>query len=92
MALLDQQYMRRIQLLSTIKILEEKGDTGEDFWLFQYQLLMDRMPSGIVDCQRNMNPSLVEALLMAGVWHCIPFLLKWSNNESKPPKLIIIRI
>ncbi|KAK9695945.1 Leucine rich repeat [Popillia japonica] len=83
MALLDQQYMRRIQLLSTIKILEEKGDTGEDFWLFQYQLLMDRMPSGIVDCQRNMNPSLVEALLMAGVWHCIPFLLKWSNNESE---------
>lgn len=47
------------------------------------------MPTGIIDCQRNMNPSLVEALLMAGVWHCIPFLLKWSNNESKsqPSKL-----
>ncbi|KRT79902.1 hypothetical protein AMK59_7870, partial [Oryctes borbonicus] len=82
MELLDQQNCRRIQLLSTIKILEEKDNTTEDFWLIQYQLLMDRMPSGIIESQKNMNPSLVEALLMAGVWHSIPFLLKWSNNES----------
>ncbi|GJQ76835.1 hypothetical protein Trydic_g15042 [Trypoxylus dichotomus] len=87
MELLDQQNCRRIQLLSTIKMLEEKVDTSEDFWLIQYQLLMDRMPSGIIECQKNINPSLVEALLMAGVWHCVPFLLKWSNNESELLKI-----
>lgn len=40
--LLDQQELRRTQLLSTIKALEESNDTADDFWLKQYQRLLDQ--------------------------------------------------
>lgn len=42
-----------------------------------------RLPPGLSEAQKNMNPALAEALLMSGVIHCLPFLAKWSQNESK---------
>lgn len=81
--LLDQQNCRRTQLLSTLKNLEISGDTAlEDFWLKQYQQLLDRLPSGLAEAQKNMNPNLAESLLIAGVIHCLPFLAKWASESE----------
>ncbi|XP_022908805.1 E3 ubiquitin-protein ligase LRSAM1-like isoform X2 [Onthophagus taurus] len=82
MQLLEEQNVRRTQLLSTIKTLELNTDNSEDYWLRQYQQILDHLPKGIVEAQNNMNPNLVEALLMEGVLHCIPFLSKWANDET----------
>ena len=40
--LLEQQKDRRTQLLSTLQNLEEFNDNSDDFWLKQYQRLLDK--------------------------------------------------
>lgn len=43
MELLSQQKQRRAQLLTTLQCIEdERNDTVEDFWLKQYQRLLDK--------------------------------------------------
>lgn len=41
--LLDQQKERREQLLATLQILENTNDQSEDFWLKQYQRLLEKL-------------------------------------------------
>ncbi|KAF2896781.1 hypothetical protein ILUMI_09399 [Ignelater luminosus] len=81
MDLLHQQGERRAQLLSTLKTMEEKN-TMEDFWLRQYQQLIERMPTTITEAQKNMDPGLSQALLMSGVLHCLPFLAHLAQTEG----------
>lgn len=42
MDLQNQQKERRLQLLSTLQNLEECNDNSEDFWLKQYQVLLEK--------------------------------------------------
>ncbi|RZB40062.1 E3 ubiquitin-protein ligase LRSAM1-like [Asbolus verrucosus] len=79
--LLEQQKERRAQLLSTLQTLEEFSDSTEDFWLRQYQRLLDKLPDGLSEAQRNMDPTLVQALLMNGVINCLPFLAKLTQCQ-----------
>ncbi|KAK5642385.1 hypothetical protein RI129_008552 [Pyrocoelia pectoralis] len=81
MNLLDLQAERRAQLLSTLKIMEEKRSV-EDFWLCQYQSLLDRIPSSISEAQKNIDPRLGSSLLMCGVLHCLPFLAHLIQTEG----------
>ncbi|XP_017780178.1 PREDICTED: E3 ubiquitin-protein ligase LRSAM1-like isoform X1 [Nicrophorus vespilloides] len=83
MDLLEQQGVRRSQLLETLQSLEDKKEQAEDFWLIQYQQLLDRMPDSIAEFQRKLNPSLIEALNIAGCIHYLPLLAKWSTSEDK---------
>lgn len=77
MDLIHQQNKRRSQLLSTLKALDENKETAiEDFWLRQYQGLLNRLPLGLSEAQRNLDPNLCQELLIAGVIHCLPFLAK----------------
>ncbi|XP_050311720.1 E3 ubiquitin-protein ligase LRSAM1-like isoform X2 [Anthonomus grandis grandis] len=84
MELLEQQRLRRAQLLSTIKTMEQFkcDDVDEDFWLRQYQSLLEKFPEGISHAQKNMDPKLVEILLSNGVIHCLPFLAKLTQSEA----------
>ncbi|XP_026824414.1 E3 ubiquitin-protein ligase LRSAM1 isoform X3 [Ooceraea biroi] len=74
--LLEQQKIRRDQLLKTINTIEQQrydSDTRRDslFWLMQYQSLMETRPQGMLEM---LKPTLVRHMAIAGVLHCLPFL------------------
>lgn len=82
--LLDRQEVRRAELLSTLKNIEDAKDTVDDlFWLRQYQQLLDRRPTGLAESQNDLNIGVAQHLLMSGVIHCLPFLARWAQNEGK---------
>lgn len=77
MDLLDQQQIRRSEILSTLENLEKKWDkVSEDYWLNQYHELLSRTPGGILNAQKNLNPKLAEHLLVNGVIHCLPYIAR----------------
>jgi E3 ubiquitin-protein ligase LRSAM1 len=79
--LLEQQKQRRAQLLSTLQTLEEFSCNSEDFWLKQYQRLLDKLPEGLSEAQKNIDPMLAQALLLNGVINCLPFLAKMTQCQ-----------
>ncbi|XP_066256421.1 E3 ubiquitin-protein ligase LRSAM1-like isoform X2 [Euwallacea similis] len=83
MDLLEQQRERRSQLLSTLQTMEDSiCDNSEDFWLRQYQQLLEKLPQGLSHAQKNIDPRLAEMLLANGVLHCLPFLAKLTQSQS----------
>ncbi|KAL3285366.1 hypothetical protein HHI36_019474 [Cryptolaemus montrouzieri] len=84
MDILEQQDIRRSEILDTLKTLEANWDKqSQDYWLKQYQALLSRTPEGINKAQNNIDPILGEALLMNGVIHCLPFLARIMQNDYK---------
>ncbi|XP_018574898.1 E3 ubiquitin-protein ligase LRSAM1-like isoform X2 [Anoplophora glabripennis] len=85
--LLEQQKERRRQLLSTLQSMEDSTDSTDDFWLKQYQLLLDKLPKDLSLAQRNVDPNLAQALLAKGVIHCLPFLAKLTQYQYDNVKI-----
>ncbi|KAJ8934740.1 hypothetical protein NQ318_022812 [Aromia moschata] len=85
--LLEQQKERRAQLLSTLQSMEQSNESVEDFWLKQYQRLLDKLPKGLSQAQKNMDPALAQALLVHGVIHCLPFLAKLMLSQQELQKV-----
>ncbi|XP_017763784.1 PREDICTED: E3 ubiquitin-protein ligase LRSAM1-like isoform X2 [Eufriesea mexicana] len=76
MNLLEQQKNRRDQLLETINNIEEQrcianSRRKSQFWLMQYQSLMETRPQGLLEM---LEPMLVRHVAIAGALHCLPFL------------------
>ncbi|XP_017885179.1 E3 ubiquitin-protein ligase LRSAM1-like isoform X2 [Ceratina calcarata] len=76
MNLLEQQKARRDQLLETINSIEQQRYTNNSrrqsqFWLMQYQSLMEARPQGLLEM---LEPTLVRHVAIAGALHCLPFL------------------
>lgn len=85
MDLLKQQDQRKQQLLDTLKMIEQQKE-GEhtDFWLMQYQKLLDNRPSEITSDTASVDPILGYQFLENGVVHCLPFLSKiWQNPDKE---------
>lgn len=82
MDLLDQQKQRKQELLSTLQLMEaQKEKEQQDFWLLQYQKLLDSKPSELSFKASSIDPLLGYYFLVNGVVHCIPFLSKlWQSN------------
>ncbi|XP_078042568.1 E3 ubiquitin-protein ligase LRSAM1 isoform X2 [Augochlora pura] len=75
-SLLEQQKTRRDQLLETINNIEQQRSIGNSrrrsqFWLMQYQSLMEARPQGLLEM---LEPTLVRHVAIAGALHCLPFL------------------
>lgn len=83
--LLEQQGTRRAQLLSTLQNMEHLRQSREDFWLLQYQQLLDRRPANIIDTQKNIDPEFANELLLAGLIQYLPFLAEWAQTASNNP-------
>lgn len=85
MDLLKQQDQRKQQLLETLKIIErQKEGEQTDFWLLQYQKLLDHAPSEITQDSASIDPILGYQFLENGVVHCLPFLSKiWQNRDKE---------
>ncbi|XP_058460230.1 E3 ubiquitin-protein ligase LRSAM1-like [Malaya genurostris] len=85
MDLLKQQDQRKQQLLETLKIIEQQKEGEQtDFWLLQYQKLLDRQPSEITNDTASIDPILGYQFLENGAVHCLPFLSKiWQNRDKE---------
>uniref|UniRef100_A0A8D8FLV8 E3 ubiquitin-protein ligase LRSAM1 n=1 Tax=Culex pipiens TaxID=7175 RepID=A0A8D8FLV8_CULPI len=85
MDLLKQQDQRKQQLLDTLKIIErQKEGEQTDFWLLQYQKLLDHQPVEITQDSASIDPILGYQFLENGVVHCLPFLSKiWQNRDKE---------
>lgn len=90
MDLLDQQKQRKLELLDVLSMMEaQKDDEQRDFWLLQYQRLIDSKPSDVNFKASSIDPALSQYLLVNGVIHCIPFLSKlWKVNFNDISMLI----
>ncbi|XP_049826886.1 E3 ubiquitin-protein ligase LRSAM1-like isoform X1 [Schistocerca gregaria] len=89
--LMGQQEERRKQLLRTLNEMERRRPSDKesqaDFWLMQYQRLLDSRPPSLVDLERNLDPALGHHLVMAGVVHCLPFLSEWVHDTKRLEEL-----
>ncbi|XP_055627557.1 E3 ubiquitin-protein ligase LRSAM1-like [Toxorhynchites rutilus septentrionalis] len=85
MDLLKQQDQRKQQLLDTLRVIEcQKNVEQTDFWLMQYQKLLDNQPTEISYATVSIDPILGFQFLENGVVHCLPFLSKiWQNRDKE---------
>uniref|UniRef100_A0A182NLW7 E3 ubiquitin-protein ligase LRSAM1 n=1 Tax=Anopheles dirus TaxID=7168 RepID=A0A182NLW7_9DIPT len=83
--LLKQQDQRKQQLLETLKIIEKQKENEQtDFWLLQYQRLLDRQPTELSTDTASIDPVLGYQFLVNGVVHCLPFLSKiWQKKDKE---------
>lgn len=82
--LLDQRAKRKKELLDTLVCLElQKENEQQDFWLLQYQKLLDSQPCELSFKSSSIDPMLGYNFLVNGVVHCIPFLSKLWQSTSK---------
>lgn len=82
--LLDQQEKRRLQLFDTLRYIEEQNEENKkDFWLMQYQKLIDSHPRGIASQVNGIDPMLGYNFLVNGVVHCLPFLSTFWQKSNE---------
>lgn len=82
--LLDQQERRKSQLLDSLHKLEaDQRDQHQDFWLVQYQKLLDARSTALDDPYAELEPRLGHQLLAHGVIHLLPFLSRLLRPANK---------
>lgn len=62
--------------------MENQKRNEEDFWLLQYQKLIDSRPRDHSAMSGQLDPQLGYQLLVHGVIHCLPFLSKLLQPKS----------
>ncbi|XP_054716280.1 E3 ubiquitin-protein ligase LRSAM1-like [Uloborus diversus] len=64
--LLSAKEQREKQLRDRLQQMElKRADEMKDFWLIQYQKLLDSKPKGVVDAELEMDPDVKRALMNA---------------------------
>ena len=82
MELMAQQDARRKELVDILTRMESERDDRKDFWLMQYQRLLDTQPENVnFDC--HVDSELGYNFLVNGVVHCLPFLTRLWQDKSK---------
>jgi len=79
--LMEQQDKRKRQLIDTLTCMENQK-TEDDFWLMQYQKLLDSRSGAMQTASAGIDPLLGYNFLLNGVIHVVPFLLKiWQRKD-----------
>lgn len=80
---MEQQSARKRELLDTLGRLESQRENEQrDFWLLQYQKLLDAQPGEQSFRATSIDPMLGYNFLLNGVVHCIPFLSRlWQSDK-----------
>lgn len=80
---MEQQSARKRELLDTLGRLESQRENEQrDFWLLQYQKLLDAQPGEQSFRSTSIDPMLGYNFLLNGVVHCIPFLSRlWQSDK-----------
>lgn len=85
--LMEQQDKRKKQLRETLLDMENQK-TENDYWLMQYQKLIDSRGTSIASMQATLDPVLGFNFLLNGVIHVVPFLLKiWQKKDFQLEKV-----
>lgn len=64
--------------------MEAQRENRPDFWLLQYQKLMDQQPAELSLQTAAIDPLLGFQFLTHGVVHCLPFLSKiWQDSQTE---------
>lgn len=64
--------------------MEAQRENRPDFWLLQYQKLMDQQPAELSLQTSAIDPLLGFQFLSHGVVHCLPFLSKiWQDSQTE---------
>lgn len=64
--------------------MEAQRENRPDFWLLQYQKLMDQQPAELSLQTAAIDPLLGFQFLNHGVVHCLPFLSKiWQDSQTE---------
>lgn len=80
--LFGQQNKRRKQLVETLREMETETNKSNDFWLKNYQRLIDSAPRSLLNVGKSLDPALANYLLQEGVIHCLPFLVKFLFSDE----------
>lgn len=73
-----------VQLFDTLVDIEQQNKfQQEDFWLLQYQKLIDSRPADLSISANSIDPALGYNFLVNGVVHCLPFLSKIWHTKGK---------
>lgn len=73
-----------MQLFDTLIDIEQQNKSQqEDFWLLQYQKLIDSRPIDLSTSANSIDPALGYNFLVNGVVHCLPFLSKIWHIKGK---------
>lgn len=75
--LLHQKDIRHSQLVVTLRALESEKDSSTDYWLRNYQRLLESVPESFLSAQRTLDSTFANYLLDQGVIHCLPFIVKF---------------
>lgn len=71
--LMEEQDNRQIELRKRLEEMEQQREDGqEDYWLVQYQRLMDQKPQSLIDKEQNLEISVVKILNKAKAEDYIP--------------------
>lgn len=82
MDLMAQQDKRKAELIATLAEMDEAAKCSPDFWLLQYQKLLDQQPVEL-NAANAIEPQLGCEFLKAGVVHCLPFLARILLDETQ---------
>lgn len=67
--------------MDTLNKMAQQNETAQsDFWLIQYQKLLDSRPSLLIEMNRSLDSKLALLLLQNEVIHCLPFLAKYMDK------------
>ena len=71
--LMDQKKQRQEELNNRLQEMEQfKSEEQENYWLIQYQKLLDSKPKGLQDMESRIDPNLKDILTKAGAEDYIP--------------------
>jgi len=73
--LMDQKKARQEELTTRLSEMEENRTEEQDnYWLIQYQKLLDSKPKGLVEAESKIEPALRDLLKSSGAEEYIPVL------------------
>ena len=84
MTLMDQKEARQAELSARLTELEKhKSEETDNYWLIQYQKLLDAKPKGLLEAEKAVDPELKELLVKAGAEDYMPVLAMKDINRKQ---------
>ena len=84
MSLMDQKEARQAELSARLNELEKhKSQETDNYWLIQYQKLLDAKPTGLLEAEKAIDPDLKDVLVKAGAEDYVPILAIKDVNKKQ---------
>jgi len=82
--LIDEQEKRENELVKRLKEMEDyKEDEAKDYWLIQFQRLLDSKPSVLVDEENELDVYIVEILMNANAKEYLPMFARKKVTKKQ---------